>query len=160
LDGTEYEAITGKVFGTVRYEGPIIPTAPAPTAIETDLTLLTLDVLSNRPNYPTFVDFNFYNQNEVLRSNSTAFFCWTEVRLTAIRPDLTTAFGRKGSFESAAAEKVPILGIADTAGPVTLIGIIETREVLAATPTLVIRDYSYSMYNDNTPVPTTFVPNP
>ena len=153
LDG-HYKAATGTVIGTVRYDR--IGTATL-GAVRTALTLLTLDVRSNDFNYPTVVDLDFFSTNEVLLSTSTAFTCWTEVPLAAIDPNLTETFmGRKGLVQSAEAEKVPILGIADVAGPVTLLGLIETIEFpLVGPPT---RGYFYSMYNDSRPVPTSFVP--
>ena len=70
---------------------------------------------------------------------------------------LNESFGFKGLVESDPAVKVPILGVDDTAGPVTLIGIVETfeRDPLAGT---LLREYSYSLFNDSTPVKTRFVP--
>ncbi|PYM44445.1 MAG: hypothetical protein DME12_00290 [Candidatus Rokuibacteriota bacterium] len=113
FDGNEYRAITGKIFGTVRYES-------SSPDVRTSLTLLTLDVLSNRPNNPTFVDLNFYSEDERMISASTSFTCWSQVRLTDINPDLTTVFANKGLVESAAA--------AQDTGPVTLVAIAETIE--------------------------------
>jgi hypothetical protein len=60
-----YTAVTGKIYGDVRYTNltprPIL--APASIFTQTFLTLLTLDVRSNRPNLPTFVDLKFYNRH-------------------------------------------------------------------------------------------------
>jgi hypothetical protein len=158
LDG-HYKAATGTVIGTVRYNRISTPTQ-AP--ILTSLTLLTLDVRSNDFNFPTFVDLNFFSTNEVLLSTFTAFVCWNEVGLTAIDPNLVETFmGRKGLVQSAEAEKEPIFGIDDRAGPVTLLGLIDTREFTllpSGAPTLT-RGYIYSMYNDSRPVPTSFEPN-
>src|SRR5262249_26350161 len=153
LDG-HYKAATGAVTGTVRYDR--IGTATQ-GAIRTSLTLLTLDVRSNDFNYPTFVDFDFFTTGEALLSTSTVFTCWTEVRLLAIDPNLTETFmGRKGLVQSVVAEKFPIFGIADNAGPVTLLGLIETEEFSPAGS--VLRSSIYSIYNAITPVPTSFVP--
>jgi hypothetical protein len=154
FDGTEYQAITGKIYGSVKYDR--LPASMGLGSIETHLTLLTLDVLSNRPNYPTFVDLNFYNQNEALRSTSLQFNCWTEIPIRFISPGLDESFGFKGLVESDPAVKVPIFGISDTAGPVTLLGIVETLE-RTVTGTF-LREYSYSLNNDGTPVKTRFVP--
>jgi hypothetical protein len=153
LDG-HYKAATGTVIGTVRYDR--IGTATQ-GAIQTSLTLLTLDVLSNDFNNPTFVDLDFFTAEERLLSTFTSFICWAEVRLTSIDANLTETFmGRKGLVQSTEAEKVPIFTIADFAGPVTLFGLIEISEFsLAGSMT---REYIYSMYNDSTPVPTSFVP--
>jgi hypothetical protein len=154
FNGTEYKMITGRVFGTVRYESAgATPFSPAP--VETTLTLLTLDVISNDLNFPTIVPLNFYNQFEVLRSTSTLFFCWAELRLTDLNSGLDETFGRKGLVESGQAYKTQYIG-GDTAGPVTLLGIISTRE-RDATQTI-YREYSYSLFNDGKTVKTRFVP--
>jgi len=160
FDGLDahYKAVTGTVIGTVRYNR-ISTATQAP--ILTSLTLLTLDVRSNDFNFPTFVDLDFFSTNEVLLSTFTAFTCWNEVGLTAIDPNLVETFmGRKGLVQSAEAEKVPIFGINDIAGPVTVLGLIDTREFTllpSGAPTLT-RGYIYSTYNDSRPVPTSFVP--
>jgi hypothetical protein len=115
FDGSMYQQVTGKVFGSVAYESFI----DSPN-IATDLTLITLDVASNRPNNPTFLDLNFYNEREQLISTSTNFTCWEEVRLTDIHPGLTTDFGTKGLVVSDAATQNGV--------PVTTIGFVETFE--------------------------------
>jgi len=66
--------------------------------------------------------------------------------------------GRKGLFQSTEAQKVPILGIYDTAGPVTLLGLVETDEFTSPDGATLARGYIYSTYNDSTPVPTLFAP--
>jgi hypothetical protein len=152
FDGGEYQAVTGVIFGDVTYDRPIGAASPRATT----LTLLTLDVLSNRPNNPTFVDINFYNAQEALLSTSTEFICWGEKQLsTQIDPNLTGALmgSRKGVFIAGPAEKIPFLGISDTSGPATLLGLVETLEG----PTLSERQYTYGVFNDSVPVPTTFV---
>jgi hypothetical protein len=79
---------------------------------------------------------------------------------------------RKGVVVSSLAEKVQF-GFAeldeaeqaaqatDTAGPVTLLGIVDTVEY-SITPEGALggiaRAYSYSLYNDSVPVPTIFFP--
>jgi hypothetical protein len=97
--------------------------------------LLTLDVKSNRPNNPVFVDLDFFggnpsaigNENQL--STSTEFICWEEIPITSINPDLTTTLmGRKGVFVSDQAHKVGIFGIQDETGPTTLLGLGETLE--------------------------------
>src|SRR5215472_11951485 len=126
-----YQAVTGKVHGDVRYSnrttGPIFNRG--------FLTLLTLDVKSNRPNNPVFVDLDFFggfgsfigNENQL--STSTEFICWEEIFLTDIDKNLnTTVMGRKGVFASAPAEKVGIFGIQNETGPTTLLGLSETLE--------------------------------
>jgi len=144
-----YQALTGVIFGDVAYDR-------APNRF-TNITLLTLNVRSNRPNYPTFVDINFYNQQEALLSTFTEFICWGERQLsTQIDPNLTQSGmgSRKGVFITDAAEKVPIFGIADTAGAVTLLGLVETLEG----PTATERQYTYGVFNDSEPVIAVFRP--
>ena len=143
-----YQALTGVIFGDVAYDAP---------RRATNLTFLTLDVRSGRPNYPTFVDINFYNAQEALLSTSTEFICWGERQLSNdIDPNLTGALmgSRKGVFIAGPAEKVPIFGINDDAGPATLLGLVETLEG----PTLTERQYTYGVFNDSVPVPTRFRP--
>jgi len=144
-----YQAVTGVIFGDVAYDR-------APNRL-TNITLLTLNVRSNRPNYPTFVDINFYNQQEALLSTFTEFICWGERQLsTQIDPNLTQSGmgSRKGVFITDAAEKVPIFGIADSDGPVTLLGLVETLEG----PTATERQYTYGVFNDSEPVAAVFRP--
>jgi hypothetical protein len=144
-----YQALTGVIFGDVAYDR-------APNRF-TNLTLLTLNVRSNRPNYPTFVDINFYNAQEALLSTFTEFICWGERQLsTQIDPNLTQPGmgSRKGVFITDAAEKVPIFGIADIGGPVTLLGLVETLEG----PTATERQYTYGVFNDSVPVTAVFRP--
>ena len=146
-----YQKVTGQVQGTVAYD----QLEKSPFSI-TVLSLLTLDVLSNRPNYPVFVDFNFYSENEVLLSTSHEFICWTQVMLSGINPNLTaTGLSRKGLFVSNQAEKVEIFGIDDYAKDVTLLGIVET-----VTYNGHLRAYSYSLYNNGVAIPTTFETHP
>src|SRR5215831_14565827 len=67
-----YLAVTGVVIGDVAYDRKAsAPGAPAVGPRTSFLTLLTLDVLSNQPNLPTLVPFNFYNVNEFVLSTFT-----------------------------------------------------------------------------------------
>lgn len=155
-----YQAVTGRIFGDVRYSnvtGPI-------TFAATSITLLTLDTLSNRPNFPTFVDLFFYAGFgsalgvENVISTSTEFVCWTEQRIdTDISTNLrTTVMGRKGVVISGPAEKVQWAGIDDDEGPVTLLGLLETSE--GSLSDFPLRTYFTSVSNDSYPVPTEFEP--
>jgi hypothetical protein len=144
FDGTEYKAITGKIYGTVRYESP---------DVETELTLLTLDVKSNKYNNPTTVDFMFFNEDEEFISEDWTFVCWTDVDLLDIHEDLNNFFGRKGLVESTAANKEAALGFVDDTGPVTLIGLVTTVEDYD------LAEYTYSLFHDGEAVPTTFQPH-
>src|SRR5215475_13020048 len=144
-----YQAVTGQVQGTVTYDK-----LDASPHSMTALTLLTLDVRSNQPNYPTRVDLDFYSETEVLLSTAHEFVCWSQALLSDLTPNLTaTGMGPKGLVVSGQAEKFPIGGILDTFGPVTLLGIVET-----VTCNDSCRAYSYSLYNNSVPVPTVFVP--
>src|SRR3989441_11000369 len=132
---TGYKAVTGKIFWTVRYED---------SNTQTFLTLLTLDVNSNRFNFATNIDLEFYNEHEDLASTATHFTCWEEVELTSIDSGLTTSFGTKGLVRSVTPP-----------GP-TLLGIIDTHEAIpnsssGAGP--LFRGDAYSLYNDSGPVP-------
>jgi len=153
FDGTEYAYVTGQVSGSVRYD------KLDPSEVETHLTLLTLDVFSNRSNYATFVDLFFYNQNEVETSTSHEFICWSEVTLTEINGNLneTIQGTRKGLVVSGQAESFvldPFFGVIQR--PVTLLGIVETKERNANGA--IAREYSYSLYHNTDPIETAFVP--
>jgi hypothetical protein len=157
-----YQAVTGQVAGDVRYTN----LTTGPTFSLGILTLLTLDVRSNRPNNPVFVDLDFFggnpsaigNENQL--SASTDFICWEEVPITAISTDLTTAtMGRKGVFVSAAAVKEGIFGISDATGPVTLLGLSEVLEGGVFPPTAPWPRASFTgLFNSSVPVPTKFLP--
>ena len=76
-----YQAVTGQVIGDVTYANH----TTGPTFTRGILTLLTLDVKSNRPNNPVFVDLDFFggnpsaigNENQL--STTTEFICWEEI---------------------------------------------------------------------------------
>jgi len=159
-----YQAVSGRVLGDARYTNPTATTA-FPVVSNGSLTLLTLDVKSNRPNYPTFVDFDFFggnpsvigNENQL--STSTHFICWEEVDLTDLDngQNLTWSFmGRKGVFVSSVAAKEAIFGITDVAGNVPLLGLFETTEG----PPAVRRAYYNNLFNDSVPVAGRFRPGP
>jgi len=153
-----YQAVTGQVAGDTRYTGSV---SGSPTVATGLLTLLTLDVKSNRPNNPVFVDLDFFggnpsnigNENQL--STSTEFICWAEVPITSINPALTTTLmGRKGVFVSAPATKVQIFGITDESGPTTLLGLSETQEG----GVLNTRVSFSNLFNSSVPVASRFLP--
>jgi hypothetical protein len=148
FDDTEYRAVTGRIYGTVRYENLVPPEG----IVDTDLTLLTLDVASNSRNTPTDVGLNFYTPDEQVIDVGVSFFCWMEQRLTEINASLTKqVMGRKGLVESFRAVQETV--------PVTLLGIVETQErYLVTGMTQPGRSFAYWLYNDGNPVPTTFRP--
>jgi hypothetical protein len=149
FDETEYRKVTGKIYGTVRYEN-----LATPDTVRTDLTLLTLDVSSNRPNPVTSVGLNFYTPEEGLASAGTDFFCWKEQRLTDILPSATKqSMGRKGLVESTFAEQLSATGnVVD----VTLLGLIETIEFDFLQ--FKSRDFAHSLFHNNRGVNTQFRP--
>jgi hypothetical protein len=127
FDGSEYREVSGQLIGTVEYER-LAPTRTEPR-LETRLTLLTLAVNANRSNYPTFVDLRFYNERGVLFSTGHELIGWSSMKLRRFDRNLTAPlFGRKGLVEVGPAEKIPIPGVTDTAGPVPILGLIETVE--------------------------------
>ena len=159
-----YQAVTGQIAGDIRYTNQ----TTGPTFTLGVLTLLTLDVKSNRPNNPVFVDLDFFggnpstigNENQL--STFTEFICWEEVSITTINAALTTAnMGRKGVFVSAQATKVQHSGIADASGPVTLLGLAEVLEGGFFPPIAAWPRASFSgLFNSSVPVPTRFLPAP
>jgi hypothetical protein len=166
FDGTEYKMVTGVITGTVRYEGPTFATpalklADTRTArVISHLTLLTLDVLSNRVNDVTFVDFMFYTEGESPHSASTSFVCYVTRSLSGFggpaRPPIdaflmNSNMGRKGLVVSAPAQH-------SDGTPVSLLALLEVAERPDVDP-FNRRIYAYPLFNNGTPVPTTFVPN-
>jgi len=159
-----YQAVTGQIAGDIRYTN----LTTGPTFTLGALTLLTLDVKSNRPNNPVFVDLDFFggnpstigNENQL--STFTEFICWEEVSITTINAALTTAnMGRKGVFVSAQATKVQHSGIADASGPVTLLGLSEVLEGGPHPPADPWPRASFTgLFNSSVPVPTHFLPAP
>jgi hypothetical protein len=164
FNGSAYQAVTGTIIGSVQYD--FINPATLVDQDTTDLVLLTLDTLSNRPNYPTFVDLNFYDEIENVNSVSTAFVCFEETNSLFSDFGLTSATNTpKGLVQSTRAEKSAVLGITDTAGPVTLLGLVVTREcdpLLGCANTggngNTLRHFAYPLSNDSIPVATKFVP--
>ena len=116
------------------------------------LVLLTLDVHIGTINPPTHVDIFFGNEAEQLRSASANFVCRGEARLDRTPLNVTNTFGRKGSLESAAAERIIPPGVGSS--PATLLGLIQTLERNANGD--VVREYYSLLSNDSVPVPTTF----
>ena len=170
-----YTTVTGVQIGDVRFD-KTAPGAPLPNVLsKTSLNLLTLDVLSNQPNSPTFVALNFWNESlgsavgstnpafEHLTSSSVEFVCWVQVPLSALAGgNLTQSFQgtRKGVVVAGPAQKLRD-GHApgDRPGPVTLIGLVETVEGTAAN-SFEERKYNFNMSANGALVPTRFVPLP
>jgi hypothetical protein len=159
LNGVAYQQVPGLVEAPVRF-AQAAGMAPS-TAVKTDLTLLTLDVDSNAPNLPTYVELDFYNANEVIFSTFTEFICWAEVSLTDIDPNLTVdgTTTRKGLVVSGPAQKYDFVGITnqEASNHVTILGLVTTTvtQTPAVGPSSSF-SYTYQMFNDSTPVPTNF----
>jgi hypothetical protein len=161
-----YQAVTGQVLGDVRYTN----LTAGPSFARGFLTLLTLDVHSNRPNNPVFVDLNFFggftsqigNENQL--STSTEFICWEEIPIDVINPNLTNPLmGREGVVVSAPAVKVSISGASDDTGPTTLLGLSEILEggtfpEAPVAPGPWPRASFSRLFNSSVPVATHFTP--
>jgi hypothetical protein len=170
----QYTTVPGTLFGDVKYDKEA-PGAPAPTAAlnDTFLILLTLDVRSNQPNFPTVVPLTFYNESDEVTSTtnpnferfvdtSREFLCWDQASLSHdLNSNLTQTFmqTRKGVVIAGPATKLPELGIFDTAGPATLIGLVETIEGSIGNA-FSERKYNFNMNTNGAPIITTYVPFP
>jgi hypothetical protein len=170
FDGTpgHYQAVTGKLYGDVKFDRTTAGGGPSPVNAlsTTSLIMLTLDVRSNRPNNPVFVPLQFYNETNSLTSSSWEFLCWTQVQLSTINRNLTQVFQgtRKGVVIAGPAEKDQFIGINDPTYSyndphVTLLGMVQTMEGTAAN-NFMERGYIFSMYNDSNVIRTRFVPFP
>jgi hypothetical protein len=156
----QYARLSNGIQSSVRFEAGL----REGTAVTTDLTLLTLDVFSNRSNNPVFVDLNFYNANEFLVSTFTEFICWQQIYLTDvngatdyINRNLTAASmgTQKGLVVSGTAIKLPFVEIEhDESVYPTLLGIVTTSVWPRVGHPYA---YSYLMYHNNVYVPTFFV---
>jgi hypothetical protein len=169
-------AVTGVQIGDVRFDKTTAG-APLPNVLSrTSLIFLTMDVLGNAPNNPTFVNLDFWNESsgggaagsansasEHLTSTSVEFVCWVQVPLSALAGgNLTQAFQttRKGIVIAGPAQKLRDHNApGDTTGPVTLIGLVETIEGTAANSFLE-RKYNFNMSTNGTLVPTNSVTLP
>ena len=157
FDSTGYVEVTGTIIGSVQLD---FVNAAGVDQDQTSLVLLTLDTLSNRFNYPVDVDLNFYNEGEQPNSNPFEFTCFGETGALFFSFGLESSFSPgslKALVQSTKAVKTPVNGISDTAGPVTLLGLVITREFDLATGTEV-RHFAYPLLNDSIPVPTIFKP--
>jgi hypothetical protein len=185
FDGTpgHYQAIAGTLYGDIKFDRTTAGGGPAPVNAlsKTFLILLTLDVRSNRPNNPTMVPLDFYNESlatvsplnplfEALISSSVEFLCWGQFNLSdpvnGIDVNLTQVFQntRKGIVIAGPAEGDQFIGINDppfTPGDArrTLIGMVQTNEGTSAN-LFQERGYIFQMHNNSAPIPTRFVPSP
>jgi hypothetical protein len=141
FDGNDYKELPERIFGTVRYDDP-------DRGIATSVTLLTIDVFSNRRNPRTVLDMNFYNEAEVGISTHTEFVCWRQVPLAEIPGGLNTSHGRKGLLESADALQFFEDDPGSFGEDATVLAIIHTTEPG--------REYAYSVYHSEETQETSF----
>jgi hypothetical protein len=171
-----YTMITSVQIGDVKFDRTVSAVAPLPDVLsKTAITFLTLDIRSNQPNNPTFVNLDFTNESlgtvsatdpasEHLTSSFVEFVCWVQAPLSGLPSGtaLTQAFQttRKGIVVAGPAVKMPDGNApADDTGEVTLIGLVETVEGTALNGFLE-RKYNFNMSTDGFPVATSFVPLP
>jgi hypothetical protein len=139
-------------------QSPLLGPTPPGGFRTTFITLLTLDVRSNRPNLPTFVPFEFFDQEGRLISTSTDFVCWTEQRLDVLNENLTfeQMSSRWGLVSAGPAIKVQTALISDVPGPVTLLGLMEVREGPMAP--IAMRTILFGLSPVHVLTPTSFLP--
>jgi hypothetical protein len=125
-----YTMVTGEFIGGVRFDRETAP-GPAPAVLgQTLITFLTLDVLSNLPNNPTFVPLVFTNESlatvsttnplfEFQVSTSWEFVCWDQAQLSVINTNLNQNFlnSRKGLVRAGPAVKLQNGAPNDDIGP-------------------------------------------
>jgi len=167
-----YTRITGEFVGDIRFDRETAA-GPSPAVLSNSVIIfLTLDVLSNLPNNPTFVPLAFWNESlatvstsnplwEFLISDSIEFVCWDQRELTDINVNLNQNFlnARVGIVKAGPAVKIENGAPNDDIGPVTLLGLIETTEGTVANSFLE-RKYNFHVNVNGAPVSTRFVPFP
>jgi hypothetical protein len=120
FDGTDYQAITGTIYGGVEY----------PNNENTTLVFLTLDVLSGQPNFATNVGLRFYNESEYFLSTDASFTCWGQFSLGDLAGG---ALGNDPFTEQDGL--VRSTGAVQNGSAATLIGVVETSESLTQSVT-------------------------
>jgi len=146
-----------KLTSRVRQNFPLTLSYASPAgSVTASIIMLTLDVRSNRPNLPTFVDFENFDQGGRLLGISTQFLCWTEQRLNTIGSSLTfeQTDSRWELAFSGQAVKFPLFGISDKPGPVTLMGLMQVVEG----PPTARRTLIFGLSPVFAPTPTSFRP--
>jgi hypothetical protein len=146
-----YQSVGGQVLADVKSHSATYPVSFR----NASLTLLTLDVRSNRPNYPTFVNLNYYNEAETRASASWNFLCWAEVQSTDADSRLSGVRTHNGVAMSGQAVKTPFGMISDIPGPVTLLGLVRTSNGPALRS--MDRAYIFNSLDKGNPIPTVFL---
>jgi hypothetical protein len=149
---TNYQRVTSDLAGTVRYDD-------STQGVRTFLTFLTLDVALGQSNDATNASLLFFDQNEApLLSTTSTFLCWEEVELTTdLGSNLSAPNAVKGLFFAHGSD------IFDTSSSRTLLGLIETEEVIPSNACGFdpFREYAYLPYIDpNTGTNTSFIDPP
>ena len=147
-----YQAVGGQVLADVKSHDATYPVSFR----NASLILLTLDVRSNRPNYPTFVSLDYYNEAEIRASASWDFLCWAQVRPADADTRLSGMRTRNGVAMSGQAVKSPFGMISDIPGPVTLLGLVQTSD--GSSHGSMDRTYIFNSLDKGNPIPTVFLP--
>jgi hypothetical protein len=147
-----YQPVGGQVLADVKSHNETYPVSFR----NASLIMLTLDVRSNRPNYPTFVSLNYYNEAEIQASASWNFFCWAQVRPADADFRLSGMRTRNGVAMSGQAVKSPFGMVSDIPGPVTLLGLVQTSDGPAQAS--LDRAYIFNSLDKGNPIPTVFLP--
>jgi hypothetical protein len=143
-----YQSIGGQVLADVKSHNSTYPVSFR----NASLILLNLDVRLNRPNYPTFVSLDFYNEAEIRASASWDFLCWAQVQPADADTRLSGMRSRNGVAMSGQAVKSPFGMISDIPGPVTLLGLVQTSDGPMH------RTYIFNHLDKGNPLPTIFLP--
>ncbi|SRR5216684_36335 len=155
FDGNEYKEITGTIQGPIQFDDPDTEAA-TPTPLKTALTLLTLDVRSGLPNFPTALSLNFYSSDEALASVNTSFTCVNEIELEDI-PGMPT----EDSPNWTPYGLVQSMSATQNGQPATVVGFVEVSRnfVPVNSAVSILLKWAYWLYNNSDPVPTTFCVN-
>jgi hypothetical protein len=147
-----YQSVGGQVLADVKTHNQTYPVSFR----NASLILLTLDVRSNRPNYPIFVSLDYHNEAEIRASASWNFQCWAEVQPADADFRLSGMQTRNGFAMSGQAVKSPFGMISDIPGPVTLLGLVRTSGGPAHSS--MDRAYIFNSLDQANSIPTVFLP--
>ena len=148
-----YQSVGGQVLADVKNHDSTYPVFFR----NASLILLTLDVRANRPNYPTFVRLDYYNEAELRASTSWDFLCWAQVQPSEADSRLSGMRTRNGVAMSGQAVKTPFAGISDIPGPVTLLGLVKKSDGSPARKPM-DQTYIFNIMDNSTLIPTVFLP--
>jgi hypothetical protein len=132
--------------GDVRFDSDV--TAPF---ADTALIFLTLDVLPNQENQPTFIALNFFNAQQQGFSEAVSFTCWAQINITTIDGSLTQEGigSARGQFQTYLAynsgQTAPTCPDGSV-GCVTLIGAAQVTEGPMPGPANATRSYTVPVF--------------